>query len=64
MNQRAATACQSHGARFLPHAAHALGAFAQTALIEHVAVSVLGKGSKAEFVDQIPKAGLYVRPEP
>ena len=64
VNQRAATAGQPHGARFLPHAAHPMGAFAQTAFVEHVAIGVLGEGSKAEFVDQIRKAGLHAGPEP
>ena len=64
VDQRAAAAGQPHGARFLPHAAHAMGAFAQTTFVEHVAVSVLDKGSKEEFVDQLPKAGLHVGPEP
>ena len=64
VNQRDAAARQSHGAQFLPHAAHAMGAFAQTAFVEHVAVSVLCKGSKAKFVYQIPKIGLRVGPEP
>ena len=64
VNQRDTAAGQSHGAQFLPHAAHAMGAFAETAFVEHVAVSMLCKGFKAEFVYEIPKGGLHVGPEP
>ena len=64
VKQRDAAAGQSHGAQFLPHAVHAMGAFAQTTFVEHVAASVLRKSSKTEFVYQIPVAGLHVGPDP